>query len=198
MEGSELNFGTLPTTPTGVTADGDVTESLGRGTYQVIDRVSTIYLSKWLMAGQNGRTRAQEQEDRFQTTDIVPLISAYRDINVTGDWKQRGVGAEPNVFGKKAVPNGILPGGWKASDTRRDLRNAFLGTPESLYIGPTVGVTAAQKTSVLSDSVVINEIRSDNSDANLDWVELYNNGAVEVDLRGWELSYVHKDGQSPR
>ena len=57
--------------------------------YQVIDRVSTIYLSKWLMAGQNGRSRAGEQEDRFQTTDVTPLVSAYRNINVTGDWDPR-------------------------------------------------------------------------------------------------------------
>ena len=165
--------------------------TLHLGTYQVIDRVSTIYLSKWLMAGQNGRTRAGEQEGRFQTADIVPLISAYRNINVGGNWGQRGNGADPNVYGKHAVPNGILPGAWKASDTRRYLQNAFLGTPKSLYIGPTVGVTAAQKTSVPSDSVVINEVRNDTSDANLDWIELYNAGTDAVDLSGWELSYVH-------
>ena len=127
---------------------GDGTD--GAAAYQVIDRVSTIYLSKWLMAGQNGRTRAGEQEDRFQTADVTPLVSAYRNINVTGDWDPRATddGIEPNAFGKKAVPNGVLAGAWVASTTRFNMVGAFRGTPGSLYIGPTVGITAAEKTSI--------------------------------------------------
>ena len=62
-------------------------QTIGTVDYQVIDRVSTIYLSKWLMAGQTGRSRAGEQGGpggNFQTTDVTPLVSAYRNINVTG------------------------------------------------------------------------------------------------------------------
>ena len=75
-------------------ADKDAT-----GDYMVIDRVSTIYLAKWVMPGQSGRTRTGEQggaNEEFQTGDLKHLISAYRKIDVTGNWGQRGTSAEPS------------------------------------------------------------------------------------------------------
>ena len=39
-------------------------------------------------------------------------------------------------------------------------------------------------------SVVINEVRSDTSAANVDWVELYNAGIEAVGLWDWELTAI--------
>lgn len=175
--------------------------TLNRGEYKVIDRVSTFYLSKWLMAGQNGRT-ADGEQDRFQTQDVIPLISAYRNIDVTGTWEPRGTGSEPHEFGKVNIPDGLLSTAWHPSNTRRNMRRDFLGTPKSLYVGPTVGAAVIEtrvpsavpgKTRVPSNSVVINEIRNDTSPRNLDWVELYNAGDTAVNLRNWELTYHDAD-----
>ncbi|MFZ3093256.1 MAG: lamin tail domain-containing protein [Methanothrix sp.] len=40
-----------------------------------------------------------------------------------------------------------------------------------------------------SESVVINEVELDyiEDDAEIQWVEIYNNGAEEVDLSGWAI-----------
>ena len=182
----------------------DLSNGIREGAYKVIDRVSTFYLSKWLMPGQNGRT-AEGEQDRFQTQDVVPLISAYRNIDVTAaldatteEWAQRGTGAEPHEFGKVNIPDGLLREAWRASNTRRNMRRAFLGTPKSLYVGPTVGAAVIEtpvpsdvpgKTRVPSDAVVINEIRNDTSLDNFDWVELYNAGDTAVNLRNYELTF---------
>ena len=182
---------TVPNAEVTLSADKDAT-----GAYTVIDRVSTIYLAKWVMPGQSGRTRAGEQggaNEEFQTGDLKHLISAYRKIDVTGNWGQRGTSAEPSGFGKKAVSNGILSGGWGASPTRFNMEKEYVGSPAFLHVGPTVGAEPAPKTSVMSDSVVISEIRNDTSDLNFDWVEFYNAGTTEVDLRGWELTYHNAD-----
>lgn len=180
---------------------GTSASNLNRGVYKVIDRVSTFYLSKWLMPGQNGRT-AEGEQDRFQTQDVIPLISAYRAIDVTGTWEPRGTGAEPHEFGKVNIPDGLLREAWRASNTRRNMRRAFLGTPKSLYVGPTVGAAVIEtpmpsevpgKTRILSNSVVINEIRNDTSPDNFDWVEFYNNGDTAVNLINYELTYHNAD-----
>ena len=49
---------------------------------------------------------------------------------------------------------------------------------------------ADTKTSIPSDSVVINEVYNDNSKTNVDWVELYNVGTEAVGLEDWELSLI--------
>lgn len=205
VQGTELNF--IGDLPTGIQGSPSVSD-LQKGAYKVIDRVSTFYLSKWLMPGQNGRT-AEGEQDRFQTQDVIPLISAYRHIDVTTaldattkEWAQRGTGAEPHEFGKVNIPDGLLSEAWRASNTRRNMRRAFLGTPKSLYVGPTVGAAVIEtpvpsdvpgKTRIPSDAVVINEIRNDTSLANLDWVELYNAGDTAVNLRNYELTYHNAD-----
>ena len=49
---------------------------------------------------------------------------------------------------------------------------------------------ADTQTSIPSNSIVISEVRNDNSKANVDWVELYNTGTAAVGLRDWELSLI--------
>ena len=121
------------------------------------------------------------------------LISAYRNINydaVTGthsdairldnsvnEAKKREKQIEQFNAGKGA--DGTLSGSWKATDPvagSRYLARWLIGSPGMEHVSDKDFTFEIAVTSVPSNSVVINEIRSDTSAANVDWVELYNVG----------------------
>ena len=91
----------------------------------------------------------------------------------------------------EGVPNGALPGSWKVTPAngRRNInlisgRNDLIhATPGAQHVKDLV-YQGVSKTTIPSDSVVINEVRNDTSSENLDWVELYNAGTTAVDLNG--------------
>ena len=104
------------------------------------------------------------------------------------------------------IPFGSDPNNWAAtSDSGRrntDLKIIYKGKVVELLAVGTPGakhvtgiyVGRLQRTSVRSDTVVINEVRNDTSKDNVDWVELKNISTGIVDLKDWELSIVTGKG----
>ena len=163
------------------------------------DAVSNVHLGKWTLPGSSGVT---ELIDRQNAPTQSNIVSAYRNIDyakVKGIHKlgvdNRPIADQNRVEQLKGVPNGRLSGSWKATpvDGSRNMMRWHIGTPGMMHIMDTAFTFDVPVTSVLSNSVVINEVH-DNPDNSLDWVELYNNGTESVDLHGWELSYIHGAG----
>lgn len=166
--------------------------------YVVLDAVSNLHLGRWGLPGQSGRRAVSA--DSFVTT---AHISAYRNIDyaVVEDGKK-------NRDGQLAgVPFGSYPESWKATP-RQGRRNVlpeiehariailYVATPGTKHT-PEAFITAVPKTSVLSNRVVINEVRNDTSRFNLDWIELKNISRVPMLLEKWELSIVTQDNSGP-
>ena len=171
------------------------------GMYRVIDSVSNLQYIRWNLHGENGNTVLPRTTHAASDPPVKPLVSMYRNIDymkIKGRHKLDD--GDNRTEQLKGVPDGILPGSWKATPAQ-GIRNTvpivgrtdlIAATPGAEHVEDVVyaGVT---KTSIASDSVVINEVRNDNSPANIDWVELYNAGTEPVGLRDWELSVISGD-----
>ena len=160
----------------------------------VSDTVSNLYRGKWTMPGQSGVTLLVDVN-----LPQSNLVSAYRKIDyakVTGVHKLNP--DENREEQLKGVPDGRLPGSWAATpvDGSRNMHRWYIGTPGTQHVKDTAFTFDIPVTSIPSDSVVINEVRNDNSTANLDWVELYNAGTGAVGLWDWELTLI-EDSKAP-
>ena len=69
-----------------------------------------------------------------------------------------------------------------------------IGSPGEQHVRDTQFTFAITRTSIPSNSVIINEIRNSGV-AGEDWVELYNAGTTAVGLRDWELSAIKSSDQ---
>ena len=165
--------------------------------HRILDSVSNLQFTRWNVPGENGNT-TQPAASKFSDPPLKPLVSMYRNVNYPHTRARHKLDDGDNRTEQlKGVPDGILEGSWKATNAlgrrntipeagRNDLYHATPGAehvPDLIHAGVT-------KTSIPSASVVINEVRNDNSGANIDWVELYNAGTEAVDLHGWELSHI--------
>ena len=158
-------------------------------TYKVLDTVDTLFTGLWKLPGKRG--------DRPNTA----FVSAYRKIDY--DTVEMGSDRDVQVAG---IPFGSDPNNWAAtSDSGRrntDLKIIYKGKVVELLAVGTPGakhvtgiyVGRLQRTSVPSNTVVINEVRNDTSKDNVDWVELKNISTGIVDLKDWELSIVTGKG----
>ena len=182
--------------------------------YRVVDRVST--------RAQNGNlfTLPGTAEGRLaailpSTTQLgvpaVPIVSAYRKGWDGMNYKAvNGRGkTDPdadNKAGTAAVRfagDGSDAGRWGetslATDDVASNLPTLVATP-GMHEMPTANITAprpsANPASLSATGVIINEVRNDTSEANLDWIELFNNtdptaaGAVPKSIHNWELSIV--------
>lgn len=160
--------------------DGDGTDE----TYTVLDTVDTLFGGLWELPGKRG--------DRPDTA----FVSAYRIIDY--DAVESG--------DLEGIPFGSDPESWEATPERGSRNTALkiiysgnvvdliaVGTPGAKHV-PGIFTTRLEKTPVPSDSVVINEVRNDTSEDNVDWIELKNVGADTVELEDWELSIVTTAG----
>ncbi len=144
-------------------------------TYRVLDAVSNVHLGKWDLPGRSGRL------------PYSSVISAYRDITYPENGKNE----------RADVPFGSYENSWKETPelgSRNTVliageRGRIVATPGARHV-PESLLDPSLTTEVLSDRVVINEVRNDTSRHNLDWIELKNVGYEEVDLDDWELSIV--------
>ena len=201
--------------------DHSVTTVAADKKWRVIDTVSNLQFVRWDLPGQSGNS-TEPRVNQALDPPIATLVSTYRNIDyvkVAGIHKLKPdntIDTGPNRTEQlKGVPDGWLQGSWKATQLngRRNTQasagnaadstnvavaaalvsttNVFAATPGHAHVMDVVfsGVT---KTSIPSNSVVINEVRNDSSPANVDWVELYNAGTEAVGLRDWELSLIHK------
>ena len=173
--------------------------------HRILDSVSNLQFVRWEVHGENGNT-TPPRSNFTQDPPLKTIVSMYRKLDY------RHIAAMHALTGNRAeqlkgVPNGALPESWEATPVlgRRNIDPEIAGvlgtdtTPvPDQYIAATpaaehvqaVVYTGVTKTSIPSDSVVINEVRNDTSASNIDWVELYNNGTEPVDLHGWELSLM--------
>ncbi len=170
--------------------------------YVVTDRISTIdrFGNVWALKGQSGYPAEGTGADRIPAQD---LISMYRKIALTdaGAYKTKDKDAKINDVetGLDGLGDGSDAGAWEVTATRTNMTGHYVGTPGSAHItfGGTAGVVkgfGASPASFSATGVIINEVRNDPSDANLDWVELYHlndaAGATPQTLENWTLSIV--------
>ena len=113
--------------------------------------------------------------------------------------------AKPGAYKvKKAADGGGLDGlgdgtvgaSWNKSVGRgENLSGRFIGSPGTVHVteGGLTATFTKTPASIPGTSIVINEVRNDSSDANLDWIELYNNSAstsASINIDGYELNIV--------
>ena len=148
--------------------------------HRILDSVSNLQFTRWHVPGESGNTQSP-REGQFSDPPLKPLVSMYRNINYPHVKARHKLDAGDNrTEQKKGVPDGVLADSWKATDAlgRRNTilesgrNDLFHATPGNEHVPDLIhaGVT---KTSIASNSVVINEVRNDNTGANVDWVELY-------------------------
>ena len=191
----------------GITANGGpVGEAAGANPaviHRILDSVSNLQFVRWEVHGENGNT-TPPRGTFGQDPPLKTIVSMYRNLDYRHIAAMHAL-VDNRKEQLKGVPNGALPESWKATPVlgRRNIDPTItaVGTdvtvPDS-YIAATpaaehvqdVVYTGVTKTTIPSNSVVINEVRNDTSASNIDWVELYNAGTEPVDLHGWELSLI--------
>ena len=158
-------------------------------TYKVLDTVDTLFTGLWQLPGKRG--------DRPDTA----FVSAYRNIDY--DVVETETDRAAQLAG---IPFGSDPNSWEATPNngRRntDLRIIYddeiiellaVATPGAEHVTG-IFIGRLVRTPVLSDTVVINEVRNDTSRDNVDWVELKNISTGIVEIKDWELSIVTGKG----
>ena len=188
VDANELYLVFNPFTPEAGTEDSDI----------VLDTMSNLHRGKWTMPGQSGVTALR---DIVNAPPLSNLISAYRNIDypkVRGTHKRlpnNQIDPDANRDEQlKGIPDGRLQGSWKATpvDGSRNMHRWHIGTPGAEHFLDTDFTLAITRTSIPSNSVVINEIHNSGKPGE-DWVELYNAGTEAVGLRDWELSIIKGD-----
>ncbi len=161
----------------------------------ILDSVSNLQFVRWEVPGENGNT-TPPRAGFVNDPPLKPLVSMYRNLDYVKIKGTHNIDATENRKKQlEGVPDGALPGSWKATPAlgrRNTASGLYVGTPGAEHV-PDLVFMGVTKTSIASDTVVINEVRNDSSPANVDWVELYNNGTDPVDLHGWELSVISGD-----
>ena len=178
-----------------------VTYGTDTTTYVVVDRVSTInrFGTIWAPKGQSGNT----QVSGAGTTAVQPtdLISMYRKVNLdAGAYKAKAdAKIGDDVTGLDGLGDGGEAGSWEASVSRTNIAGRYVGSPGTVHVthggsgGTTVGF-GKNPESFAATGVIINEVRNDPSDANLDWIELvyFDDSATALpkNIENWTLSIV--------
>ena len=178
----------------------EVTYGTDTTTYVVVDRMSTInrFGTTWAPKGQSGGPASGIGTARVPATD---LISMYRKVGLeAGAYKAKADGEIDGVVtGLDGLGDGGEAGSWEASVSRTNITGRYVGSPGAVHVthGGAGGITAGFGTnpaSFAATGVIINEVRNDPSDANLDWIELYYNndaaGALPQTIENWTVSIV--------
>ena len=154
--------------------------------YKVVDRVSNMGRGgrQGPLPGQGGRVAGNTG---VENNPSVSLISAYRKRHLLLD-DATGVGTYHDMH---KFENGTKLGGWMASWVspnlvrRINITQEYIATPGSEHFTP-----VPPTPTVVPVNIVFNEIRNDTSEDDLDWIELYNNSSVDVDIGDYEISIV--------
>ena len=153
--------------------------------YKVVDRVSNMGRGgrQGPLPGRSGRVAGNTGADNQPS---VSLISAYRKRVLWLDSRGVGTYSDEHKFG-----NGTKLDSWMASWVspnlvrRINISGAYIATPGAEHFTP-----KPPDPTVVPVNVVFNEIRNDTSEDDLDWIELYNNSSVDVDLGDYEISII--------
>ena len=160
----------------------------GEVTYYIVDAVSTTsrFGSNWWanIPGNSGSlpaagVTADENLD-FEPVNLVSMYRKHDLVDLNRQYKAAGWN------------DGTASGSWAASSGRINITGHFVGTPGSVH-RPPVGTEidyAKAPASLPATSVIINEVRNDTDDANLDWIELHNTGTADVEIKKWTIDMV--------
>ncbi|MDE0554812.1 MAG: lamin tail domain-containing protein, partial [Candidatus Poribacteria bacterium] len=225
MEKQPLKFASGVTEPAAGPYTPSVAEDAVTLNYRVVDRVSTRAQNGnlFMLPGTaEGRLTTIPASGTSAGVPAVPLVSAYRKgWNGTNYKAVNGHGAtninddndtQKAQTERRFVGDGSDAGRWGATAALYNVRvpgdgaaNAtvsVIATPGAHETSSGVGINlprpAANPASLSATGVIINEVRNDTSEANLDWIELFNNtdpsaaGAVPQNLNNWQLSLVKK------
>ena len=161
--------------------------------YYIVDAVSTTarFGSNWwgsipgnsgslpVATGADGITADKALE--FEPTRLVSMYRKHDLVSLNRQYKP-----------DQGWNDGSAAGSWAASSGRINITGFFTGTPGSVH-RPPVGTEidyAKAPASLPATSVIINEVRNDTADANLDWIELHNTGTADVEIKKWTIDMV--------
>ncbi len=173
---------------------GELFERTENGTlnkYVVLDRVHTVdrFGRQWRLKGSNGDTDGNTEKGIAPT----PMVSMYRKIELDATGK-----AYAYENGKlKGLGEGDDPGSWEASVGSINIEGQYIGSPGSVHVpvgGPSVVKFDMKPATISPTGIIINEVRNDSSDENLDWIELFYNSDsasdASVNIENYQLSLV--------
>ena len=164
----------------------------------LVDRVSTVnrFGQPWTAKGQSGNAlRAPATEE----AELSNLVSMYRKAAL----KSGAYELKDGLI--KDLGDGTSAGAWEASAVRTNMSGNYIGTPGDAHIPHLGDVAKHDKAAVVADGnggmgVIINEIRDDTSEANIDWVELHNrnaDGTDPISVHNWRLRLVTSNSAQP-
>ncbi len=173
-------------------ADRNGTADTNTTLYVVVDRVSTIdrFGTSWAPKGQNGNTEitASTAAGEVVRKGLINLVSMYRNRELEDADTPKAYKSD------KTFGDGTAAGSWVESARRANMLTTYVGTPFWVH---KVAKVFERTVASSGSGPVISEVRNDTSDANLDWVEIYNNGPA-INLKKWELSIVYEDDDGKR
>ena len=172
--------------------DNDSNTNDAKVDYIVVDSINIVprFGAAWTLPGQDGNTGSIGRLGEAGSIPPTDLISMYRKADlVEGKYKSDlgGVGL------------GTEGGSWLASIGQNAyIGGRFVGSPGGVHV--TLGALPHRYTknpaSISGAGVIINEVRNDTTEANLDWIELFNNtdptaaDATATNVENWTLSLV--------
>ncbi len=174
-------------TGTGIDENG-AGDGVGSADYIVVDTVSRVprFGAAWELPGQDGNDAPFEQAG--EVVAAQPLKSMYRKADLVAGAYKADLGG---------VGFGTEGGSWIQSEGQNAyISGNFIGSPGSVHVSLGGEATRFSKTpgSISATGVIINEVRNDTSEANLDWIELFYNtedsAATSQNVENWELSIV--------
>ncbi|MYK17200.1 lamin tail domain-containing protein [Candidatus Poribacteria bacterium] len=159
--------------------DPDVHDEANK--FYVVDRVSFInrFGHRWEPPGSSGRTAVGPNGE-----PVTNLVSMYRKRELNA--------ARTQYKTDKSFEDGSEADSWAASVGRINMDGAFIGSLGSVHVNDGGQVVSAKDPASLPGTdVIINEIYSGGPDSGwLQWIELYNTGTAEVNIKNWELEAV--------
>ncbi len=171
---------------------GPVFETAGTGAVDF-----TVVDSVWMTApdGKGGRSALGPNGEA-----IDPLVSMYRKRSLNDDGTGYRYDPPTSHPRNDGFANGQDGGQWFPSDTAGNSRfnivgTGFIGTPGYVHLeragrGRPDFAPAAVTAAASGGGIIINEVRDDPSDDNVDWVELYNNsdaGSDPISINNYHL-----------
>ena len=160
----------------------------------LVDRVSRVdrFGQPWDLKGNSGNS-VLDTNDPAGTT-LSNLVSMYRKAALKDDKYELTGGLI------KDLNDGTAGGSWETSGARTNMTGAFIGTPGTFHRPNVGGGMKYDKAAVVAEGnggmgIIINEIRDDTSEANIDWVELHNrnaDGTDPVSVKDYRLRLVTK------
>ena len=157
----------------------------------LVDRVrlSDHFGNRWALKGQSGNTAVAANEN----APLASLISMYRknDLDANGTAYK-----SDKIVDGEFWSDGTEGTSWEASEARTNMTGRYyIGTPFASHRLNPGGGKIYEKANVAAVSsggtgIIINEIRDDPSNRNIDWIELHNNNTDPISVKDWRIRLI--------